>query len=221
MVKKDPLKVDGAHITIVGHITCEEVRRSLSHTEFANGFANRFLWTKSERSKLLPERGALSEDTLSELATLVKPAVDFGRTAGLLQVLRLSMILALLDCSTTIRRPHLEAALAICRYCELTAEWMFGSSLGDSTADDILGVLRRSDGMTRNEIMNYFHRHKASGEIERALHLLKDQGHVDLEWPKTDGRRAQLWRAVEAEEFSLSEENNDHTLDDDGPGGCN
>jgi hypothetical protein len=40
------------------------------------------------------------------------------------QVLRLSMMYALLDMSTTIRKEHLEAALEIWRYCEVP----FGSS---------------------------------------------------------------------------------------------
>jgi len=44
LVKCDPLHVEDAHISIVGHITRDELRRYLSATESANGFANRFLW---------------------------------------------------------------------------------------------------------------------------------------------------------------------------------
>src|SRR4029077_13957136 len=45
------------------------------------------------------------------------------------QVLRLSMIFAILDLSATIRREHLIAALAIWQYAEASATYVFGDSL--------------------------------------------------------------------------------------------
>ena len=233
MVKRNPLHVEGAHISIVGHITREELRRYLNLTESANGFANRFLWIQSNRSKLLPEGGSLSAGEMEELAELVRPAVKFGSSAGLLkrdeaakrlwadsyqglsegkpgmlgaiisraapQVLRLSMIYALLDCSLEIKTPHLEAALAVWEFCEKTATWIFGSRMGDPTADETLSLLlTRADGMSRNEIMNHFNRHKSSAEIGRALALLQKQGHACVQGCKTGGREAEIWMAVES-----------------------
>jgi hypothetical protein len=53
----------------------------------------------------------------------------------------------------------------------------FGRSLGDPTADEILSELRRRpDGMTRNDIREFFQRNKASGEITRALSVLAEYG---------------------------------------------
>jgi hypothetical protein len=57
MTRTSPLKATGAHISIIGHITVDELRRHLNQTETANGFANRFLFTCVRRSKLLPEGG--------------------------------------------------------------------------------------------------------------------------------------------------------------------
>jgi hypothetical protein len=48
-----------AHISVIGHITVDEVRRLLSATEQGNGFANRFTWYCVKRSKFLPEGGDL------------------------------------------------------------------------------------------------------------------------------------------------------------------
>jgi hypothetical protein len=45
LTRKDPLQATGAHISIVGHITTEELVRRLADTEVANGFANRLLFT--------------------------------------------------------------------------------------------------------------------------------------------------------------------------------
>jgi hypothetical protein len=44
-----------AHVSIIGHITRDELLRRLDRTECDNGFANRFLWFWVERSKLLPD----------------------------------------------------------------------------------------------------------------------------------------------------------------------
>ena len=43
MTRNSPLKAVGAHISLVCHITAEELRRNLTETEMASGFANRFL----------------------------------------------------------------------------------------------------------------------------------------------------------------------------------
>jgi len=72
LVKRDPLHAEDAHISIVGHITADELCRYLTATESANGFANRFLWSCSSRSKCLPEGGNLSERELDALADLLR-----------------------------------------------------------------------------------------------------------------------------------------------------
>src|SRR5262249_7847753 len=54
MTKNSPLKATGAHVSIVGHITKDELRSRLTRTDIANGFANRFLFCLVKRSKLLP-----------------------------------------------------------------------------------------------------------------------------------------------------------------------
>jgi hypothetical protein len=62
--KNSPARASGAHVSVCGHITEEELFRELAECEFFNGFANRFLWVCVRRSKLLaeaaaPEQGAL------------------------------------------------------------------------------------------------------------------------------------------------------------------
>jgi hypothetical protein len=57
--------VDGAHVSIVGHISADELRSKLTTTEVASGFANRFLFVCVRRSKLLPDGGNLADETLA------------------------------------------------------------------------------------------------------------------------------------------------------------
>jgi hypothetical protein len=57
LTKHSPLRATGAHISIVGHVTRDELLRCVSQVDQANGFINRFLWLAVRRPRLLPEGG--------------------------------------------------------------------------------------------------------------------------------------------------------------------
>jgi hypothetical protein len=57
MTRRSPVQATGAHVSILGHITIAELLKYLTQTETANGFANRFLWCCTKRSKILPDGG--------------------------------------------------------------------------------------------------------------------------------------------------------------------
>ncbi|MEX0833601.1 MAG: hypothetical protein WD276_06995 [Actinomycetota bacterium] len=76
MTRKDPLRATGAHISIVGHVTNDELVRQLSETEMAAGFANRFLYAAVSRSKILPEGGNFDP---RPVAVAVSEAIRAGR----------------------------------------------------------------------------------------------------------------------------------------------
>jgi hypothetical protein len=75
LVKTNPLKATGAHISAVGHITRTELLRHLNETESANGFANRILFACVRRSKCLPEGGKVPEVALRPLVHRLMAAV--------------------------------------------------------------------------------------------------------------------------------------------------
>jgi hypothetical protein len=84
LTKHDPIVATNAHIAIMAHITCEELRRELTDTDLCNGFANRFLLCCARRSQLLPFGGAqLSAEVLkgfaSELSKAAQAAHDTSR----------------------------------------------------------------------------------------------------------------------------------------------
>ena len=68
LTKTSPVRVTGAHVSIIGHITQDELLRYLDRTEVANGFGNRFVWGCVRRSKLLPDGGRVPEEALRILA---------------------------------------------------------------------------------------------------------------------------------------------------------
>jgi len=211
LTKNSPAKATGAHISIIGHITKDELLRYLDNTEMANGFANRFLFACVRRSQCLPEGGCLHKVNFTDIVNRLRQATEFGQKAeelkrdsearllwyeiypelsegkpGLLgamlarseaQVMRIACIYALLDLSDKISLKHLAAALAVWDYVEASAKFIFGDSLGDPAADEILSAIRKAgqEGMTRTEISNHFGRNKPAQELNRALKLLAER----------------------------------------------
>jgi hypothetical protein len=86
LTKNCPLKATKPHISIVGHITEDELRAGITRTEMANGFANRFLFVCVRRSKLLPHGGSLDDTETQSLGDRIKAAVEMGKTVGRLQM---------------------------------------------------------------------------------------------------------------------------------------
>jgi Protein of unknown function (DUF3987) len=65
------------HISLIGNVTVEELKRLLTTNDRANGFGNRILWCCARRSKLLPFGGSsLDERLLEALAGRVRDAVQ-------------------------------------------------------------------------------------------------------------------------------------------------
>ncbi|CAN5863481.1 hypothetical protein BH24CHL4_BH24CHL4_19540 [soil metagenome] len=229
VVKRSPVKATGSHVSILGHITVEELQRELSETSQVNGMANRFLWVFVHRSKLLPDAPRLDAVKVSDLANRTHKALEVARQGGEIrrdaetaevwravypelskdypsmlgsltaraeaQVLRLSMIYALLDCSNVVRRDHLTAALAFWQYCEDSVRFIFGDRTGDPVADRIRDALRLGP-MTETEIRDLFGRHQKAGRIQQALQALRAAGVIECEMLETGGRPARIWKAV-------------------------
>jgi hypothetical protein len=79
---KQAVAASNAHISIIGHITKEELLRTLADSDLTNGFANRFVWVCSRRSKYLPSGGNLSDLDINALVTKIRRAVEFAKTAA-------------------------------------------------------------------------------------------------------------------------------------------
>lgn len=231
LTRKDPLKATGAHVSVIGHITADELLRRLDDTEASNGFANRFLFICARRSKELPDGGNLTDADLRPLSERLREALDAARRVsevkrdsrasalwhaeyselskerpGLLgsvtsraeaQVVRLSLIYALLDCSATIREEHLRAALAVWNYAAASARNVFGDRTGNRVADRILEGLRECpDGIGRSDISDLFGRNVSATAIERALALLTQFKLATAEKRRAgQGRPTEWWTA--------------------------
>jgi hypothetical protein len=234
MTKNTALCATAPHVSIIGHITIEELRARLTRTDSANGFANRFLFPLVRRSQVLPFGGeTLRPEVVDELGAALRSAVAIAKKIGPLgwtmagvrawkkiyeqlsagkpgllgavtaraeaQCVRLALVYALLDGSSNLDLPHIEAALALWEYCEASAAHIFGESLGDPIADEILRALQRSpEGLSRTGISNLFGRNQGTDRIGAALGLLMRQGKASMDDKETEGRSAEVWFAVGA-----------------------
>jgi hypothetical protein len=115
------------------------------------------------------------------------------------QCVRLALTYALLDGADAIEVPHLMAALAVWQYCEATAKHLFGTSLGDRVADEIIRQLRAAGdaGLTRTEIRDLFQRHRSTEVIGAALERLERHGLAVVESIGTPGRPLQRWKVIQ------------------------
>jgi hypothetical protein len=66
------------HISLIGHITRQELASNLNPTEAQNGFANRCLWAWVERSNCLPDGGTLDAGDLAPIARELRRALDWA-----------------------------------------------------------------------------------------------------------------------------------------------
>jgi hypothetical protein len=231
LTRKDPLEVEGAHFSLIGHCTREELTHSLTETDKANGLANRIIWMAAKRSKLIPRsNGALH---LGDLESRVCNAVARARRAGRMrwsaeagrawdagyealtqdrpglldlitcraeaQVVRLSLIYALLDGEDDIGLVHLQAALAVWRYSYASCRWIFGGDdgTGDDDADEILAYLQAAGrkGLTKTEIHRLFNGNRTAKQIDHALGVLVQADLVVPGRNASGGRAAVPWRA--------------------------
>jgi hypothetical protein len=231
LTKNCPAKATNAHVSVIGHITAEELRRYLTATEAGNGFGNRFLWLCAKRSKYLPDGGNPDARVLASVNNDFRSAIAQARDRGELrrdgaasarwqavyhdlsdgrpgllgsmtgraeaQVMRLACLYALGDAAPDISVDHLDAALALWRYCFDSARFVFGDSLGNLVADDLLPALRSAGavGLTRAEMSrDVFGRNRSAREISQALRLLKDLGLARGEIDRSGvGRPVERW----------------------------
>lgn len=82
LTRSDPLRASNHHISVIAHITTDELRKRLTETEAGNGFGNRFIWIAVRRSKDLPEGGNASRTALNQLQVRLHKAYRYAVELG-------------------------------------------------------------------------------------------------------------------------------------------
>ncbi|MEI6712595.1 MAG: hypothetical protein WCO60_02520 [Verrucomicrobiota bacterium] len=157
---------------------------------------------RDENAKLLwaqVYRGVLAYEPAGLLGGVV------GRSEA--QVVRLSLIFALLDCSDEIRVCHLRAALACWQYCGESAQFIFGEAQADPMSRKVLDALRgKPEGLTRTQIQkDAFNNNCPAEKLNATLKALEQAGQARRE--QRQGQRGEVDHWFLASPFKMHEFN--------------
>lgn len=83
LTRKEPLDADNVNLSVVAHVTAEELLNNLTATDRANGFGNRFLVLLVRRSKFLPEDPG--DVNLNSIVTRLHAALNEAKGRGLVE----------------------------------------------------------------------------------------------------------------------------------------
>ena len=84
--KNKPIKVTKAHVSVLGHITKEELITVFKKVDLSNGLANRFIWFCSRKSKSLPETIEYPTQQLNSFINTLKNIIEEIRGLGEFEV---------------------------------------------------------------------------------------------------------------------------------------
>lgn len=224
LTRLNPIKATNAHISIVAHCTPEELRNCITEVDLLNGFANRFLWACSRRSKLLPRGGNLKDSDLAFLVQKVKQSVAFAQTTDEVVMSEEAWTLwesiypdlvnrpdNLFGTLTARVRPQIIRLALIYALLDMSdviepkhiypslAVWDYCEAsvkyiFRGLVGDSLANKILETLPKTRTEIYNHFDRHISSERISAALEVLKDEGRAVSETTETKGRYTTLWR---------------------------
>jgi 5S rRNA maturation endonuclease (ribonuclease M5) len=234
---KNPIEVSDPHVSIIGHITKQELLKLLSENDISNGFGNRFLFFLVKRSQLLPEGGNIDPKDFNFMAEELKASIEFAKKCKIMkrtdeakelwasiyprlsegemglvgslnsraeaQVVKLSLLQALINRENEITAECLQSALDIQEYSKKSLIYIFGNQSGSPKADKIYSYIKDSPrGVSKTDINNFFNRNSSAVNIDGLLSILSDQGLVKSKIVPTDGRSLELWFSTENYELN-------------------
>jgi hypothetical protein len=82
LTKNSPMTATGAHVSVLGHTTPDELRLHLSATETVNGFGNRFIYLLVRRAQVLPDGDPVPESRLTPIVSAMRSALARTRDVG-------------------------------------------------------------------------------------------------------------------------------------------
>jgi hypothetical protein len=124
------------------------------------------------------------------------------------QTLRLALIYALLDGQNSIMERHLDAALALWRYAQESALYIFGDRSVDPLEEKILEALKQGP-LTGTELSAVFCRNISKERLQPALQQLESQQRISITKVKGTGRPKLIISIREISIINEKSENNE------------
>jgi hypothetical protein len=108
------------------------------------------------------------------------------------QTIRLALTYAMIDGADRIEIEHLEAGLAMWRYAEDSAGYLFGGAEMNPVAQTILTLLAKGP-RTQTDISNTFGRHMKAAELNSVLTDMQERGRITATREPGAGRPRLVW----------------------------
>ena len=142
-----------------------------------------------------------------QIAALSSPALGTMWQRGDTHVIRLSVIFAITDGAKMVGPAHIEAAIALWRYCSRSAEMIFGVTAGRippardprKTAKVLTALQRAHPQWVKRSVINdeVFGRNAATAEVSAVLRYLIAEGLAEYRSVQTGGRPGEEYRYKE------------------------
>ena len=110
------------------------------------------------------------------------------------QVIRLSLLYAMLEGCSRIHTRHIKSGLAFWNYADASARFIFHGMNEDPKKRKLLDALKVQGEMSRTHIRDLFGRHLKKERLESMLSQLIAQGHIVKEIEKTGGRPRDVFK---------------------------
>jgi hypothetical protein len=85
LTKTNAAQATDPHVSVLGHITAEELHAKLTSTDAHNGVGNRILWVYVRRSKFLAFTPKPNQDILEQLANELAKRIKAAQSIGLVE----------------------------------------------------------------------------------------------------------------------------------------
>jgi hypothetical protein len=225
MAKNAARTATDPHLSIVAHVTRQELLRVAKASDIFGGLMNRFVFVLSERVRLLPHGGDL--DDLGTIPNRLLDIIDRARTVGRMsrspaadrlweaaypelttptgsellvailrrgdaQVLRLSMLMALVAGRSVIEEADVAAALDLWRYSAASATAIFGG-VEDALFHRVAEAIAAEPGITRTKLYRRLGRSCGAAALVEALGRVQAAGLARVEKMQTAGRPGERW----------------------------
>lgn len=244
LTKNNPIRVHGAHINILTHITMQELAVCLGDVQAFNGFGNRFLWICARRSKLVPLPPRMEQCELARIQRELWRLVSLAQRRGAMcftdhamtlweqvypwlsqehmglvgsiinraeaQTIRLALVYALLDGQDRIDDHHLRAALALWRYAQDSAVYIFDERAADPLEEKILMALRLGP-LTATQLSAALNRNVPRERLQPVLQQLEAQRRIIIQKIKGEGRPKILIARADSRTKTEIDEKNETT----------
>jgi hypothetical protein len=182
-------------------LLAERVRESITYARSFDG-----------RLSMSADAERLWRDVYEELSEGASGMFGAMTARAEAQTLRLAVLYSLLDSSTRlIEAAHVRAALAIWRYAEDSAAYIFGDRVGNALADRIraLMIAAGEGGITRGELRRSVSHKTKTGEFDAALSHLERRFLARRTVEPTGGRDRERWFGVGGSKSPQGDETQD------------